>query len=341
MLKKKYGVGIFGTGWVSGEHIKAYISNPSCEIKALASINKESAQAKKELFNLDCDILDTYDNLLEREDINIISICTAPLNRAEEIIKCCKAKKHFFAEIQICNNLKELKSIKSIYRNANVKGINSFVLQHNPMIMSIKSLVEKGGLGRLFFIETDYWHEIGPWYCGWWWAKQKKFSGSTTLKGGVHALATFIALGGEVSEVYAHSYRGHRKDFEYEPTYTSIVKFKNGAIGRTGGSFEIESPYIFNIIIHGSKGSVVNDKFYSTEIFKGQENWQMFTSTKPDSGHVEHHPFKAMVNTFIDYIDGKGNAEDINIDFAIKVHELALAIDKSAEIGKVIKLPLL
>ena len=46
MKKAKYGVGVFGIGWVSGEHIKAYINNPLCEVKALASRRKESAQEK-------------------------------------------------------------------------------------------------------------------------------------------------------------------------------------------------------------------------------------------------------------------------------------------------------
>jgi predicted dehydrogenase len=340
MAKEKYGVGLFGMGWVSGEHIKAYVSHPSCEIKALASRRRASAEEKKVQFELDCDVLDTFDQLLERDDIQIISICSPPVARAEEIVKCCKAGKHFFSEIHICNTFDELRAVKDAYGSAKVKGITGFVLQRNPMIMSIMSLIEKGGLGDLFFIETDYWHELGPWWRGWWWGKKKEYSGSTTLLGGVHSLATLMAFGGEANEVYAYSHRGHRKDFEYVPTYAAVLKFNNGALGRTGGSFEIESPYVFNIILHGSRGSVINDKFYAKDLFKGQDDWQMLAGTKPDSGHVSHHPFGEMVNTLISYIEGREKAEDVNIDFAIRVHELALAIDKSAESGKAVTLPL-
>ena len=63
-MAKKLGVGLFGMGWVSGEHIKGYMANPNTEIKALASRSKESAEAKKAEFNLDCDVLDTFDDLL-------------------------------------------------------------------------------------------------------------------------------------------------------------------------------------------------------------------------------------------------------------------------------------
>ncbi len=34
---RTYGVGIFGIGWVAGEHIKAFDQNPHMEVKALAS----------------------------------------------------------------------------------------------------------------------------------------------------------------------------------------------------------------------------------------------------------------------------------------------------------------
>ena len=66
---KTYGVGVFGIGWVAGEHIRAYMQNPYMEVKALASRRKESAQAKKDELGLDCDILDDYESLLERNDL--------------------------------------------------------------------------------------------------------------------------------------------------------------------------------------------------------------------------------------------------------------------------------
>ncbi len=94
--KRPLGVGLFGMGWVATEHIKGYMNSPRCEIKALASRKRESAQAKKDMFGLDCDILDTYDELLERDDIDIISMCSPNFLRTEEVIKACKAGKHFF-----------------------------------------------------------------------------------------------------------------------------------------------------------------------------------------------------------------------------------------------------
>ncbi|MGM0366488.1 MAG: Gfo/Idh/MocA family protein [Actinomycetota bacterium] len=343
--KKKLGVGIFGIGWVAGEHLKAYMNNPRCEIKALASRRRESAEAKKAELNLDCDILDSYDDLLEREDIDIISMCSPNFLRAEEIVKACEAGKHFFAEKPICHSLEELEKIRDAYKRArdkfNIKTIVGFVVEYYAQFLSIKSLIGKGGLGDIFFVETDYWHELGPWWHGWTWgAYTKKGGASTALLGGCHSIGALMRIGGDVEEVHAYNTWGHRKEYEYAPTYTSVLKFKNGAVGKTGGSFEIESPYVFNIIIHGSKGSIINEKFYTKEIFTGQEGYQTFNCTLIDSGEVSHHPFSAVVDALVDDIDSDKDSL-IRLDFAIKVHELALAIDISAETGKPVKLPIL
>jgi len=343
--KEKYGVGVFGIGWVAHEHIKGYISNPKCEIKALASRRKESAESKKAEFNLDCDILDTYDELLKRDDIDIISMCSPNFLRAEEIAKACEAGKHFFAEKPVAQNIGELKAVKKAYDAAKkkyrIKTIVGFVTEYHPMFLCIKSMVEKGALGDIFFIETDYWHEIGPWWHGWTWKSYTKKAGpSTILQGGCHSVGVMMRIGGDIEEVFGYGTTGHRKEFEYPPTVTASVRFKNGAIGKTGGSFEIESPYLINIMIHGSKGSILNEKFYSKDVFAGQEGYQTFNCELLTKGEVEHLAFGEVIDAFIDDITDDRDSK-IRLDYALKVHEVCMAIDRSIETGEKVKLPVM
>jgi len=330
MKDKKYGVGLFGMGWVAGEHIKGYMNNPNCEIKALASRRKESAEAKKAEFNLDCDIEATYDDLLKRDDIDIISMCSPNFLRAEEIIKACKAGKHFFAEKPVVHTLDELRAVQQAYQEAKqkykIKSIVGFVAEYYSQFLSIKSLIEKGALGDIFFVETDYWHEIGPWWHAWTWGAYKKKGGpSVTLLGGCHSIGVLMRIGGDVEEVNGYGVWGHRKEYEYPPTISASVKFKNGAIGKTGGSFEVECPYYFNIMI---------------DIFAGQEGFQTFNCTLINSAEVAHHPFGRVIDAFMeDIINDKDSL--IRLEYGIKVHEVGLAIDRSIESGEKVKLPIL
>jgi len=344
--KKKLGVGLFGMGWVAGEHIKGYMNNPRCEIKALASRKRTSAQEKKEIYGLDCDILDTYDDLLERDDIDIISMCSPNFLRPEEIQKAFKAEKHIFAEKPIAHTLEDLASIKGEYEKAKkkygVKTIVGFVVEYYDQFLCTKSLINKGGLGKVYFIETDYWHEVSPeWWRAWRWGPNTiEGGGAASLISGCHAIGAMMSIGGDVEEVFCYETRGHRQDFEYSPTYASVVKFKNGTIGRTGASLEVTCPYFFNIVIHGSKGSILNEKFFTKEFFAGQEGYQSFNCTLINSGEVTHHPFTATIKAFVDDID-HGHDSRIRLDFGIKVHEVAFALIKSAKTGQPVKLPLL
>lgn len=345
MSKDKLGVGVFGMGWVSTEHIKGYMRNPRCEIKALASRRKESAEARKAEFNLDCDVASSFDDLLKRDDIDIISMCSPNFLRAEEIIKACEAGKHFFAEKPVAHTLDELRAIEKAYENAKakykIKSVVGFVAEYYNQFLCIKSMIEKGALGDIFFVETDYWHELGPWWHGWTWgAYTKKGGPSVTLLGGCHSLSVLMRIGGDVEEVHGYGVWGHRKEYEYPPTVTASVKFKNGAIGKTGGSFEIECPYVFNLIIHGSKGSILNEKFFTKDVFAGQEDFQTFNCTLINSGEVTHHPFGQVIDAFVEDIDNNKDSK-IRLDYAIKVHEVGLAIDKSVETGETVKLPIL
>ena len=337
---EKYGVGVFGIGWVAGEHIKAYMQNPHMEVRALASRRKESALAKKDELGLDCDILDDYESLLKRDDIDIIDLCTPNVLHAQETIDAASAGKHVVIEKPIAMNIEELEAARDAVVEAGVKSQVGFVSRWNPHVCSIRSMIEKGGLGEIYYTEVDYYHEIGPWWSGWnWGANTKKGGPSASLLAGCHAVDLLYYLGGEVEEVFAYGTFGHRMDYEYEPTYAAVVKFKNGKVGKTGCSFENECPYVMNIILHGSKGSVLNEKFYTKEWFPGQQGWQKFNTIFLDSGDVVHHPFKEMVDDLAEALVADKEAT-ANIHESYKSHEICLAIDRSIETGQVVKLPL-
>ena len=163
----QYGVGVFGIGWVAGEHIKAYLRNPHMKVAALASRRRESADAAKVKLNLDCDVLDTFDDLLRRDDIDVIDICSPNVLHAEQAVRAARAGKHVVIEKPIAMNLGELKAIRDAIVKAKVKSQVGFVPRWNPHIQSIRSMIDKGGLGEIYFTEVDYYHEIGPWWSGW------------------------------------------------------------------------------------------------------------------------------------------------------------------------------
>ncbi len=336
----KYNAGVFGLGNVSTEYIKAVNNNPLSEVIAVVGKDKAKTQAKITDMDLVCEVMENYEDLVTRDDLDIMVISSPHFLHAAEAIGAAEKGKHVIVEKPIGMNLGEMQRVRAAIQQAGVKSQCGMVLRWNPFIENLKRLIERRALGEIFYIEVDYFHELGPWWNGFTWGGHQKSGGpSASLVGGIHAVDLTRWLCGEVAEVFAYQTWGHRKDFEYPPTYLATLKFQNGAIGKTSCSFEIEAPYVVNVIVYGSKGSIVNEKFYVKDLFPGQTDWQHFTTIMPDSGAVSHHPFQQLVDDFIEAIEHDGES-CLNIEETYKTHELCVAIDRSMESGEKVTLPL-
>ncbi len=152
------------------------------------------------------------------------------------------------------------------------------------------------------------------------------------LLAGCHAVDLLRWLSGdEVAEVSAVS-NNERGLFEFDANVAAIVKFRNGAIGYTSCLYDGELPYQFNIDLIGTAGTLRDNRLWSKKLFPSQSSWTTLGSTMLDSGDVQHHPFDAEINHFVDCILSGGDSH-CNIADAYRTHELCMAIDRSIEAG--------
>lgn len=335
-------VGLVGTGWVSGEHIRAFGNNPLTEMVALCGRTEDSARRKAQEFGLDVQIFDDLDAMLKL-DLDIISIASPPHVHAAQAVAAAKAGKHIMLEKAMANNLDEIRSIRDAVAEAGVKSVVSFVLRWNPLFDIIKKQLADGTAGRVFYGEVDYFHGVGPWYGQYHWNIKKEIGGSSLLSAGCHAMdALRYFMGGEVAEVFQYSTSGNGTDFaayEYPPTTTTILKFTDGRVGKVASCIECIQPYVFNINLVGTEGTIRNNQIFSKSSFPGQTDWTEVPTILPDSGDVTHHPFQGEVDHLVECIQ-KNEESHVNIADAYKTHEIVLAADMSGEEGRPVQLPL-
>ncbi len=339
------GVAVWGAGWVSGEHVKAWEAVPNCRVVAIGSRKETSARKVAAETGVDARIYAdesperAYERLLQDPDVNVVSICTPNHLHAREGIWAAQAGKHFCIEKPIAINLEELRQLRDAVHKAQVKTVVSFVLRWNPLFESIKALLAQNAIGSIFYAEVDYWHGIGDWYTGWEWVIRKDSGASAFLAAGCHAVdAIRWFVGSEIVEVSAYSVKCGQ-DYEYDPNVVAAVKFASGAIGKLSASFECKMPYNFNIDLLGSQGTIRGNKLYSKTLLPGQTNFAEIPTILPDSGDVSHHPFKGEMAHFAECI--RSNREShCNVEDAYKTHEVCLAVDRSVETGQPVSLPL-
>jgi len=205
-------------------------------------------------------------------------------------------------------------------------------------VMMLRNLIDDGTLGDIVFMESGYFSEVGPWWPGFEWGITKEKGGTVLAAAGCHAVDLLCSFGGEVEEVFAYHTRRNRQDFEYEPTITGVIKFKNGIVASISSSFEIHAPYVLPIVIGGSKGCVRNGKLYADR-FQGQTDWIELPTILPDTPDVTHHPFSDEINYFVDCILNDEEPFQ-SVEKASRTAEVGFALDLSAETHKPVTLPL-
>ncbi len=332
----KYKVGIIGCGWVAGEHIAAYGNNPDTEVVALCSRTKEGAKAKANECGIEAACYDTPDTMFASEKLDIVSITSPPQFHVEHGILAAQNGAHLVMEKPVAMNSTELKRVVDSVNQSKVSSVVSFVLRWNPLYGIIRSLLDQNNCGELYYGEADYYHGIGPWYKQFEWNKTKEAGGNSLLSAGCHAVDGLVwFMGSKVVEVHSYAVRGKAEEYqayEYEPTIVTILKFENASIGKVTSSIECKSPYMFNINLFGSRGTIRNNQLY-TDDMKGQTHFATIPTIMPDSGDVTHHPFQGEIDHLVESLNA-GKDSDVNIEYAAHIMEICYAAEESAKTGK-------
>ncbi len=338
----KVRIGVVGLGWAASGHLMAFQANDGCEVGAVCSSKDLNAEQIRAMTGSDAKLYRDFDEMVADPDIDVIDICTPHFKHAEQAIKAAEAGKHVMIEKPLSLNYEDLLGMKKAINDAGVLSTVYFELRFIPHYNLVKSCMGQGLLGDVHHIEVDYYHGIGPWYGQYEWNIKKDMGGSALLTAGIHALDGLLYFAdSEVVEVQAYSSKSSMpamQAYEYDTTSTALLKFADGSTGKCTSCIDCRQPYVFNVKLVGSEGTLWNDKMWSTKLdgLRPQE-WVTLPTAQAESGDVLDHPYPPQVDHFVSCLQ---NDERCVIDFneAFKTHRVAFAIDKSLEEGRPVKL---
>ena len=222
--------------------------------------------------------------VVERDDIDLIDICTPGYLHTEMAVAAAEAGKNIFCEKPLANNLADARKMLEAVQKAGVKHMVGFNYRTVPAIALAKRLIEEGKIGQIYHFRGVYLQDwiIDPDF-PLVWRLDAKIAGSGPL-GDLAAHTVDIAhyLMGEIDEVVAQEEtfvkeRPPQADVVKgtgltdvsvaEPTKKVpvtvedatmfLARFKNGALGTFEASRFCAGRKNFNgFEINGSKGSL-------------------------------------------------------------------------------------
>jgi predicted dehydrogenase len=202
MAQKEYGVGIIGAGFMGKTHTYNYVNIPlfydslpfKTRLVGICNRTLSKAEQLRDDFGYKFATSD-YRDLLDRDDIHLIDVCTPNNVHREQIVAALKAGKHVYADKPLCIGDEEADDIVQVWKKSGLVGQMAFHNRFYPWSKKIKSLIDEGFFGRLITFRTVYYHSSN--------IKTRKFRGwkqDRELAGG----GTLVDMGSHVLDLMYH-----------------------------------------------------------------------------------------------------------------------------------------
>jgi predicted dehydrogenase len=263
---KKFKFAIIGCGRISYKHVEGIFNNDrEAELVAVCDIIESQAEKMKEEYkrlkgeNSKVQVYTDYKQMLDKEDIDIVTIATESGYHAEISIECLKHKKHVIVEKPMALSIKDANAMIACAKENNVKLCVSHQNRFNRPIRELRKAIEANRFGRIINgTARILWNRNMNYYLQAPWRGTWKLDGGTLMNQCIHNIDLLQwSLGGEIDTVYAQCDTFIR-DIEGEDFGAIIVRFKNGAIGLIEGSACVYPRNLEETLsIFGEKGTAV------------------------------------------------------------------------------------
>ena len=252
-------IGIIGAGAIAERaHIPSYTNMPEATVAAIASRTRERCERLADQFDIP-QIYDDWRVMLEKEDLDAVSICTPTSVHCEMAVAAAQAGKHVLVEKPMAMTLEQADQMIDAADKAGVILMVSQSLRFSAVFQTIHQIIESGVIGRVETIRAMSGHGGGKfWSPEAKWFYDKSQVGGACLDMGIHEIdmVRFLA-GSEVVEVAAFiDTMDPEMSGEIDDTGVYIIKFENGVLANLLVSWTFVPGFERSYAIGCQKGAI-------------------------------------------------------------------------------------
>lgn len=97
-----------------------------------------------------------YRDVIARDDVHLIDICTPNYLHAEMAIAAAEAGKHILCEKPLAMNVAEAEAMVAAAKKARVTTLVAFCYRRCPAVALMKQMIAAGKLGRVYHVRAQY-----------------------------------------------------------------------------------------------------------------------------------------------------------------------------------------
>ncbi len=325
-VKRKYKIGIVGTGWIAESHIQSYKKMEDVEVVAAADLIPGKAEKFMERFGVEgVRFYPSHKEMIDNEELDGISVCTYNTQHAAPTIYALEHGIPVLLEKPFTVTLEEAEEICRAEKKSGKFVSVGFQPRFDPNMQMIKKIVESGVLGKIYYIQTGG-------------GRRRGIPGSTFIEkstGGIGALGDIgcysldmvlnaigypkpLTVSGYVSDFFGKDPKYNGKDaerFSVDDFAAAFVRLEGGIIldFRIAWAMHVNTPG--DTIIFGTEGAL---RIPSTDCWNGSVGGAMTiyhdvcgTQTETVIPVLQNRGpglFDRKIRSFLDAIDTNGPA---------------------------------
>jgi predicted dehydrogenase len=197
-------LGVVGLGWWGRQIVRCLASSP--RLRVVAGCDLDPAAAAPFAREHGLDLVDTYDALLARRDLDAVAIVTPHAQHEAQVLAAVAAGKQVFCEKPLALSAASAERMLDACASAGlVLGIGH-ERRYEPALEELRQLAEAGALGRLLMLDANFSHNlfraIDP--ANWRLSRADAPAAAMTALG-IHLTDMFVSLAGAPVRVAART----------------------------------------------------------------------------------------------------------------------------------------
>ena len=275
------GIGIVGYGLMGRAHAYGYMLAPRVRdlpvvphLRSISGRNPGALASAADRYGVAAWTTD-WRELVARDDVDIVDVCTPPGTHAEIVEAALGAGKAVLCEKPLAVDYASARRVADVAARAGRPHAIGFNYRRLPAVSLLKELVAEGRIGevrlwRASWLSDEFLDPDIPFD----WRFERALGGTSIADLGAHLVDLAIWIVGDIAEVAAQSetFTGVRsgRAVDVDEASSALVRFSGGA----RGTFETarvcaRRPCDFTVEVNGSRGTLRFDYARLNELWYG------------------------------------------------------------------------
>ncbi|CAG9622312.1 Gfo/Idh/MocA family protein [Sutcliffiella rhizosphaerae] len=263
----KIKVGIIGTGFGAKVHAPVMQSHPGFDVVAIASVARGRLDDIKEETGV-TNVYGNWQDMLEKEELDLVSVASAPLLHHEMVVKSLEKGSHVLCEKPMSFDSNEAENMIEARNIAGKLGFINFEYRFLPARQVVKQLIDSGKIGRLMHVDFSLniagYERYATSKRGW--LSQKDQAGGMLGAVGSHLIDSLLwwtndkvaSISGQLS-THVPEFTDENGEIEIrtaDDAFQAIGNFVGGGTFSIGSNIVVRHAEGWELAVYGTEGTI-------------------------------------------------------------------------------------